>query len=110
MNRKIIDNLHYLKVLASANPVVRKVILGTAKRDLIHCLSECAYNTLYNKNINLSRKRCLALRKHKCTLQKLSIKKISAQKKKKLLIHKGNGFLPILLPPLLSFLATVLQK
>nr|DAC81384.1 TPA_asm: gasderminX [Parasteatoda house spider adintovirus] len=85
-----------------------KVLLKKLPKSTIKCISECCLNTLKgNIPITAHQKRKLA--RHKHTLRKLSDKKVSFKKKRKLIIQKG-GFLYGLLPIAISILSNYLTK
>ena len=88
-----------LKALAKAHPHVCQAILKGADKDLLKCLSECAYNILRG-NVKLTAAEKARLTKYKQKLRKVSDKKTSLKKKQKLV--QSGGFLPALLAPLLT--------
>lgn len=94
-------NKHMLHVLKHSKPKLRKAILSNADDDLLNTINEIAYNTLQQNN-PISSKTKSSLKRHKHSLRRLACPKQSLQSKKKLLIQKGDGFLPILLGTVLS--------
>ena len=105
--KKISKNYEYLKILAKCQKKMRNSIINGANKDLIHCLCECIYNTLKG-NVELKDDDKTKLIKYKNSLRKLLVKN-SLKEKKKILIQKG-GFLQILLPSVISGLATILSS
>lgn len=108
MTKRLRSNLDELKVLKKAKPKLRKSILQSAEKDLITCLGECSHNVL-NGTIQLSKKDKNVLRKHKRALRQLAERKLSTNKRRKILIQKG-GFLPALLGPILAVATTLLTS
>lgn len=98
-------NYQYLKILSSCNKKMRNSIINGGTKDLIDTLCECILNLL-NGNLNLDLKDKNNLSKYKLPLRKL-LKRISLKEKKKILVQKG-GFLEILLPSIVSGLATII--
>lgn len=93
--RKIIDtkrSLHSVK--------------GTDSNLIVKHVGEAAFNVLRG-NVPLNQRRLKQLDKHRKLLKSLSNKKISLKQKKKILNQKGGAILPLLLPPVLTFLAKV---
>ncbi|CAF1108807.1 unnamed protein product [Brachionus calyciflorus] len=106
LNEKISQNFDYLKILAKCDKKMINSILNGANKDLIHSLCECIYNILKG-NVELTERNKTQLIKHKNSLRKL-LTKNSIKEKKKIPIQKG-GFLQILLPSVISGLATILD-
>jgi hypothetical protein len=101
MSDRIKRNLNFLKsLLHSKKKKLRKSIVKVASNDNIDALSEAALNTLRG-NVPLTSEERRKLKPHSEKLRALAHKKTSIKKKKSLLIQEG-GFLPLLLPPLLS--------
>ena len=105
--KKISQNYDYLKILAKCDKKMRNSILKGANKDLIHSLCECIYNILRG-NVELTDSDKNQLNKYKNSLRKL-LTNNSIKEKKKILIQKG-GFLQILLPSVISGLATILSS
>lgn len=99
MSARVKKQAHLLKALAKAHPHVCHVILKGADKELLKCLSECAYNILQG-NVTLTKSQKARLTKYKQKLRKVANKKTSLKEKHKLV--QTGGFLPALLAPLLS--------
>lgn len=84
-----------------------KAILKTGDPNLIHTVCEIAHNLLCG-NVKLSPKRRRFLEKYKRELRQISCPKRSVALKRKLLIQKGGGFLPVLLGSILSGVVSTL--
>jgi len=80
--------------LSQAPPQFRKKILKEAPKELINCVAECCHNVLKG-NVSLSQAQKQKLHPKRQQLRLLADKKVSIQKKKKVLNQKG-GFLPLL--------------
>ena len=100
MSKRLAKNLDMLKILKTAKPQQRKLILQSANNDLIYCLCECIQNLLHG-NVKISQKRKIELKKYANILRKIADRKTKVQKKREILIQKG-GFLPALLAPVLG--------
>ena len=96
-----------LCMLCYAKPKMRKAVIESADKDLIHCLCECALNILKG-NVTLTKDQLKQLSRYKQHLRQLTEKKL-ALKKKKEIIQKG-GFLPALLAPLAASVIAPLLK
>lgn len=101
MSRTLHNNAPLLKFLHKTKPQYRKAVLACADKELIHCICECAHNTLLGK-VPLSKTQKAKLGKYKKTLRQLVKRRISRGEKKKLLVQKGGAFLPLLLAPIIS--------
>jgi hypothetical protein len=105
--RNILTQKHLLKELAKTKSRYRKDILKKADPNLILAICESIYNLLEGRvKLNSSQKELL--NKDKFILRKL-IQKTKISDKRKLLLQKG-GFLPILLPAVLTTLASVVSS
>jgi hypothetical protein len=81
-----------------------KAIIENADKELIYTLCECVLNCI-NGNVTLDESIKTKLNRHKLHLRSLLRKRNSSiKKKKKILIQKGSGFLPIILSTILSAL------
>lgn len=85
----------------------RKIILSSCPCKVFHVLSEIAKNILKGV-IKVPKKKLKALKLYKNDLRKIAKHKNSV-KIKKVLIQKG-GFLPLLLKPALTLLASVVAS
>lgn len=107
MSQCLRKNIDFLRVLKNCNSKQRRAILQTADNQLLKAICECILNVLRGVvKINPQQKRKLT--HHKNTLRKLADKKVSWTAKKKAIVQKGDGFLSIILPPVLQTLASLL--
>lgn len=100
---RIKEHENYLKLLTTANKRLRKSIITSSNRDQIFAICEIILNLLKG-NINISKTTYEKLQSYKNLLRK--IVKRSSLKKKKYLIQKG-GFFEVLIPTIVSTLATL---
>ena len=99
MSARVKRQARMLKALAKNDSHVCKAILKGVNKDLLKCLSECAYIILRG-NAKLAATQKTRLTKYKQKLRKVGNKKTSLKQKQKLV--QTGGFLPALLAPLLT--------
>ena len=75
-----------LRVLGHCQPKIRNAILKNCESDLIHIICD-----------GLTQEKVTKLARHKSSLIKLT-KRLPIKEKRKILVQKGGGFLPFLLP------------
>jgi hypothetical protein len=106
--KRLRRNIHSLYILShKKNNFKHK--LKNAKTDLIKCICDCAYN-IVKKNITLKKKDQDKLLEYMPTLQYLSKKKIPTSTKKKVILNQSGGFLPLLVGPILTILASFISN
>lgn len=103
---KVKRHVHLLHLLSTATPQQRKAILRTASKEQIKLLCEICQNLLAG-NISINTKKLHSYRK---TIRQLANKKIPILKKKKLFLNQTGGFLPLILPTVLSLLSGVVSR
>jgi|APCry1669192269_1035402.scaffolds.fasta_scaffold62561_1 hypothetical protein len=101
------DNLRLLKILELCSPKLRQVLLQKADKKTVKCLVECVHNILHNSNIKLEKNIRKKLQKFKDPLRKIIDRKLSLKKRKQIICQRGGGIIPLILPPLLSLLASI---
>lgn len=99
-------NKNFLELLCHSKNKFRKTLIENASNDQIESICEIVLNIL-NGNIELSEKQIKKLSKKKELLRAL-VKSGPAKEKKKL-IQKG-GFLQLLIPSIISGLATIVSS
>lgn len=110
MSKCVIKNLPGLRILASAPPKLRRMILENGNLQLIKAIVECIENVLKG-NIPIEESSLKKLKKHKSALGAVSKSPNKLSKKKNVIIQKGGAFLPALLVPVITVLAEkLLQK
>jgi hypothetical protein len=102
-------NKDLLTLLSKCKKRMLKAVINASDRELVLTVCECILNCL-NGNISLSEKDKQKLKKHKKILRTLIQKGNSIKLRKKLLIQQGSGFLPIILPTVISSIASLLTK
>ena len=107
MSQCMRNNIDFLRVLKNCNSKQRRALLQAADSKLLKAICECVLNVLRGTvKLNPSQKR--KLRRHKDSLRQLADKRIPLKRKKNLIVQKGEGFLGILLAPVLQQLASLL--
>ena len=98
-----------LTVLSHCKPKIRKAILRNCENDLIHIIRDCVYNVVKGNVPGLTQEKVNKLARHKTSLVTLT-KKVPVREKRKILIQKGGGFLPPLLPLVAPLIAVYLTQ
>ena len=97
-----------LRVLGHCQPKIRNAILKNCENHLIHIICDCVYNMVKGKVPGLTQEKVNKLARHKSSLIKLT-KKLPI-KERKILLQKGSGFLPFLLPLVAPLIAEAVSK
>ena len=103
----VVSKIDELKLLSKLKNKPRSNFINNTNKELIHVICECCENIL-NGNVMLDKYSYDKLRKYKSTLRKL-IKKSNYKKKKNLIVQKG-GFLPIILPAIITGLSSIVAS
>ena len=98
-----------LRVLGHCQPKIRNAILKNCENDLIHIICDCVYNVVKGNVPGLTQKKVNILACHKSSLIKLT-KRLPIKEKRKILVQKGDGFLPFLLPLIAPLIAKAVSK
>jgi hypothetical protein len=99
-----------LHLLQKTKPRERSALLAGVEDDIIKVMTECIHNTLRG-NVPLTSAQWKQLRKYKQILRSLSNRSVSLQEKRHLLVSRQRGgFLPILLPILVSAVGALLNN
>ena len=93
-----------LKVLSHCKPKIRNAILKNCENDLIYIICDCVYNVVKGNVPGLTQEKV-----NKTSLIKLT-KKVPIKEKRKILVQKGGGFLPFLLPLVAPLIAQAVSK
>jgi hypothetical protein len=102
--KSCIEKLNFIASIK--DPIKRKkVLLNLNDECLYKALREIAYNTVIKK-VHLSPKNKKELQRHKLKIQKLACFTKNKIQRKKLVVQSG-GFLPLLMPLIVSTLASV---
>ena len=97
------------RVLGHCQPKIRNAILKNCENDLIHTICNCVYNVVKGNIPGLTPEKVNKLACHKTSLIKLT-KKVPIKKKVTILVQKGGGFLPFLLPLVAPLIAKAVSK
>lgn len=108
MSKRIKDNQPFLHLLARSGSKRRKQLLQQATKDELTSLFEICLNIIKG-NIPLKPKDLKRFKRHKGLLRTLSDRKVSLQRKKKLVNQKG-GFIGSLAAFAIPLLAGLLKK
>lgn len=103
MSQFVLDQLPLLQLLVQADPSTRKNILKHANYDLTSAIVECVHNIILG-NLRIANERLKKLKRHKKLLRQIKSSDSKWKHKKKLIVQSGGSFLPILLPPVISFI------
>lgn len=109
MSRRLRNNADFLRVLAKASPKLRRAILSCCHSELIKAICEVTLNVLRGV-VPVNQQQKEKLKRYKKVLRALADRKVSLKKKREHLNQTGGNFLPVLLPPVLSALASLLTK
>ena len=108
MSQRLKRNYHALRLLEGGDAQLRKAVISASSDDLVKSLSELALNTLAG-NIELSQWQKRKLAPHRKQVRLLAKKSSSTKTKRNLLKQKG-GFIPLLIAPAVSLLASLVGK
>ena len=101
-------NAPHLKALKKSSAKQRKNIISKGKADLINCICDCCLN-LVNGNLKVNKVQRKTLIHHAADIRALSKKGKSFKKRKEILVQRG-GFIPALLTPVLTLIASALVR
>jgi hypothetical protein len=104
--------LPFLKILSKLSKTNRLNILKEIGGDqhLFNALHEIAHNTL-NRRVKLDKAQIKKLKPYKRILEELCDQNSrKCGKRRKKLVQQGSGFLPILIPAIVSVLSSILSK
>lgn len=105
MSKCVINHMHLLNSLARATPSERKDLLKKSNFGLIKSIVECIENVM-NGNVKLSKAHMKKLKRYKNQLRKINSSGKKWSSKKKVIIQTGGGFLPALLLPVITAIAS----
>jgi hypothetical protein len=106
MTDKLRRHSDMLRFLGTAKPPVVRAAIGTASPALVETLCECCHNVLKG-NVALTPAQKVRLRRHKNNLRLLTQKKLTVNKRKRIL--QTGGFIGALLGPILGALTGLLR-
>ena len=101
-------NAPKLKLLKNSSAKQRKNIISKSNADLISCICDCCLN-LVNGNLKVNKIQRKTLVNHAADIRALSKKGKSFKTRKTLLLQRG-GFIPALLTPVLTLIASTIAS
>ena len=99
-----------LRVLSHCQPKIRNAILKNCENDLIYIICDCVYNVVKRNVPGLTQEKVNKLAHHKTSLIIKLTQKLPIKEKRKVLVQKGGGFLPFLLPLVAPLIAKAVSK
>lgn len=98
---KVKKHFNFLRALSAASPKQKKLLLKNASASEISAICEVCLNLLAgNFPVNIQK-----LRKYKTAIRKVACRSTSVKNKKRILVNQSGGFLPMILPAVISALA-----
>ena len=111
--KKVLKQKEILLALSKVNSKSRKAIIQSASPQLIQAICEICFNLL-NGNIAINEDSKNKLKKYKTTIRKLASqadsKKVNPLESKKKILGLHGGFLQILIPSVISAIASVVSS
>ena len=101
-------NVHVLKVLHQAKPKLRKAMLKHLEPSCIKAICDCVLNILKSV-VKMSPVQKRKLARHKDHLRVLVKKDTPLKKRRQTIVQKGEGFLTLILGPVLKELASLIE-
>jgi len=108
MVKRVLRQRNFLKSLIKNSPLQRKALIRTATPEQIKSIRESILNVA-NRNVPIPKKTLKKLKPFRKVLTRLAFSNPSERTSKKLLVQRG-GFLGVLLPAVLSFVASSLAN
>ena len=109
MSARLRRNSDFLKVLRKCTPAQRKAILEVAHDDLLEALTECCMN-VYLKTIKVNPSVLKRLTQLKEDLRFVADNRNPLNQRREVLLQKGEGFLSLILTPIVEQLASLLTQ
>lgn len=101
-------NINTLATLGSCKPEIRQAIMKNADKDLVFSLCEIIQNVL-NGSINVNSTTLEKIKCHKKCFRQLAYSNDAVSRKKALLKQKGGGWMPLLIPPIIEAVKSILN-
>jgi hypothetical protein len=101
------DGIHYLNVVKSAKPKLRRALLLNSDSKHIDALAQCCINFLA-QSFRVAPAELRKLAKYKKAIRSVADSETSSDRKREIFVQRGNGFLPLLLPAAISLLTSIL--
>ena len=97
------------RVLSHCKPMIRNAILKNCENHLVHIICNCVYNVVKGNVPGLTEEKVNKLARHKTSLVKLT-KNVPIKERRKILVQRGGGFLPFLLPLVAPLIVKAVSK
>lgn len=101
-------DIGYLRQISRARPAQRRSLLLRSKGKLLRLLSECCLNFL-RQSYKVPTTSIQKLKPYKSVIRQLAKRRLPVRDRRRALVQKG-GFLPLILPAAISFLANLLRR
>ena len=107
-SNRLMKNKDFLLLLSKCKPKLRKALVTSGSKESIYSIIECILNVC-NGNVRINSQDFQKLKPYNKTFKKLIDKKVHIGEKKNLIIQKG-GFLEVLIPAIISGLASIISS
>ena len=104
--KNVENHLNKLKLIGDCKPRIRKIIIENADKGLILVINECVKNFLMG-NVKLNDELMTKIKKYKKIIRNFSNQDCQ-KRKKEILVQKG-GFLPLLIPTIISVISSLIK-
>ena len=105
---RLVKNKEFLVLLSKCKPKLRKALVSGSDKEALYAILECVLNVC-NGNVHINSDDFMKLKPYNRTFKKLIDKKIDIGQKRKIIIQKG-GFLQVLIPAIISGLASIISS
>ena len=109
MSARLGRNSDFLKVLRKYTPAQGKALLEVAHNDLLEASTECFMN-IYLKTIKVNPRLLKRLTPFKEDLRFVADNRNPLNQRREVLLQKGEGFLSLIVTPIVEQLASLLIK
>lgn len=107
-SNRLTNNKEFLILLSKCKPKLRKALITGATKESIYAIIECILNVC-NGNININKEEFQKLKPYNKSFKKLVDKGVDLKQKRKIIIQKG-GFLQVLIPAIITGLASIISS
>jgi hypothetical protein len=105
---RLVKNKEFLVLLSKSKPKLRKALLSGCNKESIYSIIECILNVC-NGNVHINSDEFNKLKPYNKTFKKLIDRKVDLNQKKNIIIQKG-GFLEVLIPAIISGIASIISS
>lgn len=107
-SNRLIKNKDFLLLLSKCKPKLRKALITGSSKEALYAVLECVLNVC-NGNVHINSDEFNKLKPFNRTFKKLIDKKVDLGQKRKIIVQKG-GFLQVLIPAIISGLASIISS